>query len=177
MAEDSELRRLLTELQEVCDPPLSPAERILLTTDGTVTRALESLALAPVDVDIVRREVENSTLYRCVTLEPESSRPAITAKTEVDLDAVGGALERKLLSDHRGLGRLLYEGEFETRRDIREIDYQKEAPRFASESRGPYLTRWYTISLDGEEFTSITEYFSRPELRDLCTRSRTQGQK
>ena len=112
---------------------LPPFLRVLLATDGTVTRSLEAYFWEPIEVDILTHSYVNSDAsYRDIDVEPgdevllrrvvlrgEFTRSAyVFAETVINTERVSLEMKRKLIEERRGIGELLLEGKEETYREL-----------------------------------------------------------
>ena len=146
---------------------LSPFLRVLLTTDGTVTKSLESYFWEPVDVRRISQEVETLTedlpllslnkgatvIARQVKLEGTlSARCFAAANSYISPDALPEYLRRDLSSGKLGIGELLREKALESYRDI--VDYGLTHVQNAEN-----VWRTYLIVINSQPAIQITELF------------------
>lgn len=157
---------MLDGLDDHASVSLSPVERLLLATDGTVTHMLEALTRGEVDVDILDRDVDGSTLTRRVVLRRSSDgSPLVWAASEVNLHPLPMAMEDELVEGDIGIGDLLRDQYEETRREI--IDMRPvwagddELPTFISGHSTLYLARAYDVYSDGQRIMQISEFFPK----------------
>ena len=156
---------------------LTPFQRALLVTDGTVTRFLEAYTLSPVKIvllkqemqtlpayhewlsakkgtEVIRRQVSLQTLNctgRPPTIHTYATSLIILSRTPI---VITQGLELK--SD--GLGTLLQRSGLETRRDLLwcGVDRPKDLPEnLAHLDETPFLTRTYRIVTDGQPIMLI----------------------
>ena len=112
---------------------LSPFLRVLLTLDGTVTKALESYYWEPVRIDVVFQEVlpsqadlavldcgkNDEVLVRQVNLVgAKTGRTYSSAESLIFLQRLPEHLKRQLLDGDIGIGQLLRRHVLETYREI-----------------------------------------------------------
>lgn len=150
------------------DPAVActPVERLLLSTDGTVTHALEALTRGEVNVDILKREVHGSTLHRQVVLRRgRDDSPLVWAESEVNTRPMDMEMEDALVAGDIGIGDLLREQYAETRREILSMEPARTDdggfPRFINGGSYLYLKRTYRVYSDGDRLMEITEYFPK----------------
>jgi chorismate-pyruvate lyase len=145
---------------------LSPVERLLLATDGTVTHMLEALTRGAVDVDILNRWVDGATLHREVALRRGSDGSVLAwAHSRVSTYPLETEMESRLVEGHVGIGDLLREEYAETRRELVGMDVafagDGDLPRFVDARSTCYLERTYRVYGDGQRLMSITEWFPK----------------
>ena len=160
------VREMVQEVEGVSGLALSPTERLLLATDGTVTHMLEALTKQPVNVEILDRSVSGSTLDRQVVLRRETDGSNLVwAESEVNLFPLDMELEDELVNGDIGIGHLLRQEYEETQRKIRGMEavWTTEAtfPDFIDGHSAVYLKRTYTIHSDGQRIMEITEWFPK----------------
>lgn len=112
---------------------LSPILRVLLVTDGTVTRTLEAYFGEAIDVDVLEhaeRESESPypqidiaagdhILHRYVRLLGRTTRRVYAvAESVAVLEHISQQMRRQLVQERKGIGELLREGRLETYREL-----------------------------------------------------------
>lgn len=156
---------------------IPPFLRVLLVTDGTVTKSLEAyfwekvtvenLGQSPLtvtdDVDWVAIKKGEVALQREVRLVgTESGTVYAYAKSLLRLEFLPSQVKNDLLEGRIGIGELLRERGLETYREIldmgREID-ESLAPVFNATHCGELLYRTYRVIMKGEPTILITEKF------------------
>jgi chorismate-pyruvate lyase len=159
---------------------LPPFLRVILVTDGTVTRSLEAYFNEPIDVVVISHdEVPSDRHYpqihvapgdqilrRAVTLVGHHSRTPYAFAESIITDRLAAHLRRKLFEGKKGIGELMREDRLETYRellDIRRRDAGARAPHLAISSAASVLTRTYRIYHDRRATIQIEEAF--PEAR------------
>lgn len=160
---------------------LPPILRVLLVTDGTVTRILEAYFGEPVGVDVLshselrsdRRYPEidvltgDPILRRCVTLRGRVTHTIyVYAKSTVVLACVPQDVRRKLIEGKKGVGELLLRGRVETYREllaIRRAPADEWGPPLGLPRDASVLVRSYKIWSEGRAAIAIEEVF--PESR------------
>lgn len=148
-------------------PELSPFLRVLLITDGTVTKSIESFFWEPVAVIKVRQQREilqqdlhsiekkqgDEIIVRDVRLVGEQSDTVYAyASSVIRPDALPETICRDLELDRVGIGELLRECGLETYREL--IHFDK-----ATVSGVDCITRTYRIVMGQHPFIEITEKF------------------
>ena len=114
-------------------PALSPILRVLLVTDGTVTKTLEAYFGEAIEVDVLEHAERTSEapypqidiavgdhiLHRFVRLIGKVTRRVYAvAESVAVLEHISQQIRRKLLEEHKGIGELLREGRLETYREL-----------------------------------------------------------
>lgn len=166
MGTGDQIRSLLDEVESAPGVTLSPVERLLLATDGTVTHMLEALTRGPVTVDIISRDVHDEMLFRQVVLRREADdAPLVWAASAVYLGPLPGQMADELVDGDMGIGDLLRDHYTETRREIDAMSVTRPDgggfPTFIDPAVSVYLQRSYTVYSDGDSLMEITEYFPK----------------
>ena len=146
---------------------LPPFLRVLLTTDGTVTKSLESYFWEPVKVHCTYQGEENlseqalaidkqqgdSVLTRRVMLQgAHSNRCFVHAESYIASELLPEHIRVALKEGRMGIGELLRESGLETYRELMVFGV-------SSEGRDEHLWRTYRIMLDHKPCMQITERF------------------
>lgn len=157
---------MLDRLEDECDTPLTPMERVILSSDGTVTHAVEALARTYINVNPVNRTRHEDELYRSAILQRnDNDEEMVYASSIIYLEHVDDEMAEELTNGTKGIGDLLRERGQETHRSIEEMNARHvaddEMPHFVKYHPPEYLERTYTINSDGEELMQITEWFPR----------------
>jgi len=158
---------------------LAPFLRVLLVTDGVVTRILDAYFAEPIDVNVLSHiEVRSESCYpdidvnvgdrivsRCVVLRGHvTQRPYAFASSILVSDFLPKQLRRRLVEDRKGIGELLSCSRLETYREIIAIG-QGEAGELAGHlAVAPdscVVSRTYKIHLHGTAVMLIKETFSK----------------
>jgi chorismate-pyruvate lyase len=156
---------------------LSPFQRALLATDGTVTKFIEAYMLEPVEIVRlgeshgpiaeddpwlqVRRGDEVST--REVVIQGRYSHTLyVYAVSLVALDRLPERIRQGLQVQGEGLGRLLNEAELETRREV--LWHARERVQglpdpVRNRTDGEFVARIYRIITQRQPIALITERF------------------
>lgn len=165
------------ELWDVDVFALTPYQRLLLTTDGTVTRLVEASVLEALTVDVLdQRDVEVDDQWTELLDLPATAasivrrRVAITARQSGRLHALAESLlvtsrlptafVRSLLNNPKGLGEVIGQLQLETRRELLWFGYAT-APGWAKPPANgmPLLTRSYRVIIAASPAILITESF------------------
>lgn len=164
--EDKPVREMVQQVEGMSGLALSPSERLLLATDGTVTHMLEALTKQEVNVDILQRETNGGSLDRQVVLRRESDGSALVwAESEVRLFPLADEMEDALVGGDIGIGDLLRQEYEETRRQIHSMEAvwptKGSFPDFIDGHSACYLKREYSVYSDGQRLMTIREYFPK----------------
>jgi chorismate-pyruvate lyase len=163
-------------------PALSPILRVLLVTDGTVTKTLEAYFGEAIEVDVLEHAERTSEtpypqidiaagdhiLHRYVRLIGKVTRKVYAvAESVAVLEHISQQIRRKLIEEHKGIGELLREGRLETYRELLTAN-TTAANRWAEHlqiaASEAVVTRDYRIYQGGRAVLLIREVF--PE--SLC---------
>lgn len=157
---------------------LPPFLRVLLLTDGVVTRILEAYFGEPIDVAVLghcelgsRRcypqigvDIGDRILSRRVVLRGHiTQRPYVFASSIVVSDLLPREVRRSLVEDRKGIGELLSANRLETYRELIAIDRSDEGePAFHLGAAGGtrLVSRTYKIHLGGRPVMLIEETFA-----------------
>lgn len=158
-------------------PGLSPVLRVLLVTDGTVTRTLEAYFGEAIEVDVLDHAETTSAapypqidiavgdhiLHRYVRLLGRVTRRVYAvAESVAALDHISEQMRRQLIQEHKGIGELLREGRLETYRDLLTANLTT-ASRWAEDlqvaATAGVVTRDYRIYQGGRAVLLIREIF------------------
>ncbi len=167
----------LKKVEEDLGRRLTPVERIVLTTDGSITTILESLSEEKVNVRtvlqrIINSEKETSKLLgigegdrvneRIVILE--SKYPLVYAKSYTPLSILEPWFKENIMKEDIPIGRIIRKLKMEIRRDL-EIICTINADRDISElldteENEKLISRSYVIFYNKKKLLHITEVFS-----------------
>lgn len=166
MAAGEDLNAMFDRLEDDDSVNLTPVERLLLATDGTMTHMLEALTRGHVEVDIIDRRVHGSTLTRDVVLRRgRDGSPLVWAQSEVNLYPLDVEMEDRLVDGSVGIGDLLREEYAETRREVTGMSARwsgdDSLPGFIDAASTLYLEREYDIHSDEQRIMSILEWFPK----------------
>lgn len=156
---------------------LPPFLRVLLFTDGTVTRTLAAYFFEPVDVDVLRHAEMRSTrgyphlavnpgdciLRRCVILRGGATQTIYAfAESIVVTACIPADLRRTLVEGRKGIGELIASARMETFRELLAVSRARAAPwatHLGVASDESVVTRSYRILFEGRAAIEITEVF------------------
>lgn len=156
---------------------LPPFLRVLLITDGTVTRTLQAYFDEPIEIEVIsHREMDSPRSYsdigvaagekiihRKVLLRGRRSRVAYAvAESAIALVRLPLEIQSRLATEALGIGELIRATRLETYREILSLDYTN-----ASEWAGPLAVdagsriamRRYAIHVASRPTIEITEVF------------------
>ncbi|MEE8167507.1 MAG: chorismate pyruvate-lyase family protein [Candidatus Hydrothermarchaeales archaeon] len=167
----SRLRELGKELE------LSPIHKILLTTDGSITRILEAVSGEEVEVVTEKQEVISASLevaadlsirdgeevnYRVVNLK-NSKGVLAHAVSYAPLHRLKKDFREDMMRKDMPIGRIMSELQMEARREIKSFQAVESNKRlstiFGIPEHSTLLKRQYHIIHGGETLISITEFF------------------
>ncbi len=146
---------------------LPPILRVLLTTDGTVTKCLESFFWEPVDVHrtlqqretltcpcpALNKQADDSVIARNVILQgAQSQRIYALACSYICPDALPEDIRQDLEQDKVGIGELLREYGLETYRELFSIAQENIDDQI-------HICRTYRILMAKQPLIQITEKF------------------
>ena len=168
-------------LKEINLARLTPFQRGLLVTDGTVTRFIEAYTLSPVEVVLLQQTKQmlpaehiwiklhagEEVISRQVVLQTHSQdAPSPIIHTYADSLIVLQRLPQSLLdglaSDKQGLGGLLRRSGLETRRELLwcGIETLTDLPSAIAHLEGEtFISRTYRVFTDQEPLMLINEKF------------------
>lgn len=139
--------------------------RVLLTTDGTVTKSLEAFFWEPLIVETIsqneivldepapyiERDTGDRVVARSVHLRGlQSNNIYVTANSLVCIDVLNPQFQEDLRMQRLGIGELLRECNLETYRQILEV---------GEDRRKDEVWRTYRIVTEHHPFIQITEHF------------------
>jgi len=154
------LYRIIGKIEGELKVRLSSVQKILLTTDGSITRILEVLNGEEIVIKTLKRELIKDTIYREVLLlGKESGRIYIFAKSWIPL--LKFDFMRDILTKDEPIGKILERNNLEVRREIREIGWFKdeELKKLFKAKENLFLFRRYHIIHKGEVLIRIEEVF------------------
>jgi chorismate-pyruvate lyase len=159
---------------------LSNAQKILLTTDGSVTTILdvirghvkiETLEQKFVDADLemaqlLNIEVGDTVNYRIVVIETEE--PLIYAISLIAVKRLENDFKEDLIRADIPIGRILRKHNIESRREIKSVYYEDQSPEITEifETHSPMLTRTYNIIHNDEILIWLKETFPYTHFRE-----------
>ena len=156
---------------------LSPVQRILLTTDGSVTRVLEALGREPVVVETIIQEVIEAddalagvlgvspgedVNYRVVNLV-NSQGVLMRAVSYAPVARLEPGFRAPIMRRDKPIGRIMAELGIEARREVTDVGTAPAGEELARVFNVPagsvLLRRTYNIIRRGDVLLSITEMF------------------
>ena len=159
---------------------LSNAQKILLTTDGSVTTILdvirghvkiETLEQKFVDADLemaqlLNIEVGDTVNYRIVVIETEE--PLIYAISLIAVKRLENDFKEDLIRADIPIGRILRKHNIESRREIKSVYYEYQSPEIKEifKTNSPMLTRTYNIIHNDEILIWLKETFPYTHFRE-----------
>jgi len=174
----------LMPLNDVRFQEMDPFLRVLLVTDGTVTKFLEAYLWEPISVErclqeeiLLKRDVPllgvkegESVILRRILLRGVGSGKAYTfAESLIRIHLLEEDVQKDLLEGRLGIGELLRDRRLETYREILEFGKEKAGEElalyFKIKSDDPIYYRRYRITIKGLPVILITERFFEDHLR------------
>lgn len=158
-------------------PPLSPVQRVLLTTDGTVTHVLEAfegericvvkLHQSHDEAEMVAAELEPSgpemVMRRTILLQgSETRRNYVYAESVILSNRLDTRMAHALMTTDEPIGRLLIEARLETFREILVCGREPagdRAPHFGTDPSSTLISRSYRVLAGRRPIMLITEKF------------------
>ena len=166
-------------LQEISLDQLTPFQRALLVTDGTVTQLIEAYILTPLEVIQLSQQKQvlstknlwlathqgSTVVARKVIIqgmEPKSPVFYTYAESLIVHNRLPKVIQKGLEVGSEGLGKLLRRSGLETRRDLLwyGLEYTSNLPDILKHMAGkPFLSRTYRVIAKGEPIMLINERF------------------
>jgi chorismate-pyruvate lyase len=159
---------------------LSNAQKILLTTDGSVTTILdvirghvkiETLEQKFVDADLemarlLNIEVGDTVNYRVVVIETED--PLIYAISLIAVERLENDFKEDLIRADIPIGRILKKHNIESRREIKSVYFEDQSHEISKIFKidSPMLTRTYNIIHNDEILIWLKETFPYTHFRE-----------
>ena len=170
-----------TTSKEINIAQLTPFQRALIVTDGTVTRLIEAYTLAPVEVVLLHQE-KQTLCTEHTWLELPSGAPVIARQVVLQTPSIGNETPKiqayatslivpqhlpkgildGLESDPAGLGGILQNSGLETRRKLLWCccEIARDLPEAIAHLEGePLLSRTYRVFANKKPIMLITEKF------------------
>jgi len=165
---------------------LSPVQKMLLGTDGSVTGLLEVVTESPIEIETLVQRVEpadeavakelqvntgEEVNYRVVLLKKANSQEALVyAVSHTPLKRLDASIKDDLTRADIPIGAILKKHRIESRRDITSTASlpasQEHCQAFGVFSREIMLTRSYRIIRHGQPLIAIRETFPYNSFRD-----------
>lgn len=167
--------------REINIAQLTPFQRALIVTDGTVTRLIEAYTLAPVEV-VILRQAKQTLCTEHIWLELPAGAHVIARQVVLQTSSIGNDTSKiqayatslivpqylpkdildGLESDPAGLGGILQNSGLETRRELLWCccETARDLPKAIAHLEGkPLLSRTYRIFANKKPIMLITEQF------------------
>jgi chorismate-pyruvate lyase len=170
-----------SDLEEINLSQLTPFQRALLVTDGTVTRFIEAYTLSTVEVVLLNQETQilptnhvwlevakgTRVIARQVILQTRQragQQPTVHtyATSLIVPNRTSPVIREGLTLEGKGLGQLLQRSGLETRRDLLWWGLKRpdDLPETLLHLQGePFLSRTYRIVAEGRPIMLINEQF------------------
>ncbi len=159
---------------------LSSAQKILLTTDGSVTTILDVLKghvkirtliqeFRKADEEVARLlqiEKGDAVNYRVVVIERDE--PLIHAVSLIPVDRLNNDFKEDLIRADIPIGRILKKHQIESRREIKSVAVEKSSPEMVEifNDESPVLSRTYHIIHQDQVLVWIKETFPSSLFRE-----------
>jgi chorismate-pyruvate lyase len=159
---------------------LSNAQKILLTTDGSVTTILdvikghvqiETLEQKFIEADpqiasLLNIEVGDTVNYRVVVIETQE--PLIYAMSLIPVERLENDFKEDLIRTDMPIGRILKKHNIESRREIKSVYFEDQKPEIQNmfKTDSPMLTRTYNIIHRDEILIWLMETFPYTLFKD-----------
>ncbi len=173
-----EMLKAIDKIEKRIGFDLSDVQKILLTTDGSVTRILEVLTKKPVvietkaktiikaDEDLARAlkiKSGEDVNFRVVHLKNPDDRVLVFAKSWTPMKGLNNSIKRDLTSADIPIGKILIKHKIETRREIMSIDTinadDEMVKAFDVKFGDLMLSRYYNIIHEARILIRINEAF------------------
>ncbi|MEM4311878.1 MAG: chorismate pyruvate-lyase family protein [Nitrososphaerales archaeon] len=170
-----EFINLIQKLEKQLNVGLSGVQKILLTTDGSITRILEALSFERIIIRTLKKKpikasgkiahelnYKGTISYREVLLMgKESGRCYIFAKSWVPINRLDSDYAEDILSRDEPIGKILQLHKLESRRNIIKIGSlkSKRLKKFFKTEEDIFLRRAYHIIHKDKVLIKIEEYF------------------
>lgn len=169
---------------DICFQEMDPFLRVLLVTDGTVTKFLEAYLWEPILVERCLQEEtflkqdepllgvqkgESAILRRILLRGVRTGQVYTFAESLIRIQLLEPSIQKDLLAGRLGIGELLRDHRLETYREILEFGKEKAgvewALYFKIKSDDPIYYRRYRITIKGSPVILITERFFEGHFR------------
>ena len=164
----------INQVEEKYDKNFSNTQKILMTTDGSITAILDVL-YGKIDLKTLEQHFEDATEesaklvnvdvgdevnFREIIMHKDD-QPLIYAKSFIPLKRLSKEIKEDLVRADIPIGRILKKYHIESRREINIIDIEKANDKLIEvyNTDEDFLARDYTIIKDGEILMWIKEYF------------------
>ncbi|AMK14614.1 chorismate--pyruvate lyase family protein [Methanobrevibacter olleyae] len=164
----------INEVEKKYNKKFSNTQKILLTTDGSITAILDVLH-GKIDLKTLKQHFEEATEksaslvnvdlgdevnYREIIMHKDE-QPLIYAVSYIPLKRLTKEIKEDLVRADIPIGRILKKYNIESRREINLIQIEKASIKLKElyNTEEDFLTRDYTIIKDGEILMWIKEFF------------------
>lgn len=164
----------INQVEKENNKEFSNTQKILLTTDGSITAILDVLhgkidlktleqhfeASTEESAKLVNVDVGDEVNYREIIMHKDEN-PLIYAVSYIPIKRLSQEIKEDLIRADIPIGRILKKYNIESRREINEIKIEKADEKLKElyNTDEDFLTRDYTIIKDGEILMWIKEYF------------------
>lgn len=164
----------ITYLEEKYDDNFSNTQKILLTTDGSITAILDVL-YDKIKLTTISQELENADkriaehfninegdeVNNRVIIMYKDKQPLIFAKSYIPYSKITNEIKKDLKSEDIPIGRIIKNYKLETRREIGKIKVMEPDEKLKKiyDTDELFLTRDYDIIHNNEKFMWIQESF------------------
>lgn len=171
------------ELSSLNFRTLSPFQRALMVTDGTVTKFIEAYTLDPVEIIRLDQKVypigedhpwleanrNTEVMYREVMIRGVHSRTLyVYGISYIVPERLPTDMKKRLEVQGEGIGRILNDACMETRREVLWFGREKlihMPPEISRVCNGNFISRVYRIIMNGRPIVMINERF--PVMTDV----------
>ncbi|MEM3437563.1 MAG: chorismate pyruvate-lyase family protein [Nitrososphaerales archaeon] len=179
-----EMLRAINRIEKMIGFNLSNVQKILLTTDGSITRILEVLTGKPViietkikesikaDEDLAKElkiKPDEIINYRVVHLKNPNDKALIFARSWTPIERLSKKIKKDLTSADIPIGKILIKHKIETRREITSINIinadDEMVKAFNIKSGDLMLSRYYNIIHEAKILIRINEAFPLSSFR------------
>jgi beta-ribofuranosylaminobenzene 5'-phosphate synthase len=173
-----EMLKAIDKIEKRISFNLSNVQKILLTTDGSITRILEVLTKKPVVIETKVKTIikadkglaralkikpDETVNFRVVHLKNPDDKTLIFAKSWTPIRGLNNALKRDLTSVDIPIGKILIKHKIETRREITSIETinadDEMVKAFNVRLGDLMLSRYYNIIHEAKILIRINEIF------------------
>ncbi len=142
--------------------PIPTIEKLILNTDGSVTKILELYLDQKIQIKHINQDkkidLDKDEIKREVLIKTDRFS-LIYAKSKIYKKNLSNTFLKKLTSKNMPIGKILSEEKIESRRKINEISYKENNLKEFFKTDNPLLYRNYEILANGKILISISEFF------------------
>jgi chorismate-pyruvate lyase len=177
-------KTVFTFNHDICFQEMDPFLRVLLVTDGTVTKFLEAYLWEPISVErcfqkkihagkdiplLGARKGESVVLRKILLTGVRTCKVYTFAESLIRIHLLEEHLQKDLLEGRLGIGELLRDRRLETYREILEFGKEKAGEQlavyFKIKNDDPIYYRRYRITIKGLPVILVTERFFEDHFR------------